>query len=75
MYRKMNELTIMNQGLTDKIYYELDMIRILSKMSGYVIINESEDIGNDKFKLIFEDIEKRCWLISEYVENMEKCTG
>ncbi|OGI00380.1 MAG: hypothetical protein A2287_09270 [Candidatus Melainabacteria bacterium RIFOXYA12_FULL_32_12] len=61
----------MKQNLINKIYYELDMIRLLSKMSCFVIQNEAENIKQDDFQLIFEDIEKRCWQISEFVENIE----
>jgi hypothetical protein len=40
----------------------------MSKLSVFAIQNESKETENDSFELIFEDIEKRCWNISEYVE-------
>jgi hypothetical protein len=58
----------MNQSLTDKIYYELEIIRILSRLSVFAVENESVDAKNYSLKYIFEDIEKRCWVVSEYLE-------
>ncbi|OGI22875.1 MAG: hypothetical protein A2287_10350 [Candidatus Melainabacteria bacterium RIFOXYA12_FULL_32_12] len=58
----------MQQNLTDKIYQELDMIRLLSKMSHFAIQSEAENIDQDSFMLVFEDIEKRCWQVSELIE-------
>jgi hypothetical protein len=62
----------MQQNLTDKIIFELDMIRIMSKLSVFAIQNESKETENDSFELIFEDIEKRCWNISEWFEESIK---
>jgi len=61
----------MQQNLTQKIYQELDMIRLLSRMSGFAIHNEAQNIEQNHFEMIFEDIEKRCWQISEFVEILE----
>jgi len=58
----------MQQNLIDKIYYELDMIRLLSRMSKFVVTNNDEIIKEDGFNLIFKDIENRCWHISEFIE-------
>ncbi|OGI02608.1 MAG: hypothetical protein A2104_10510 [Candidatus Melainabacteria bacterium GWF2_32_7] len=60
----------MQQNLTDKIYQELDMIRLLSKMSCFAIQSEAENIDQDSFMLVFEDIEKRCWQVSELTEKL-----
>jgi hypothetical protein len=60
----------MEENITNEIVQELDMIRILSKMSKCVIINEFENINYSHFKLVFEDIEKRCWNISDLVEKI-----
>lgn len=61
----------MQQNLTDKIICELDMIRTMSRLSIFAIQNESKETENDSLELIFKDIEKRCWNISEYVEKSE----
>ena len=61
----------MQQNLTQKIYQELDMIRLMSRMSGFAIQYEAKNLGQDSFKLVFEDIEKRCWQISEFVEEWD----
>ena len=60
----------MQQNLTGKICQELDMIRILSKLSCCAIQNEAENIEQDSFILVFEDIEERCWQISEFIEKL-----
>ena len=65
----------MQQNLTKKIYDELDMIRLLSRMSGFAIKNEAQNIEQDSFMLVFDDIEKRCWQISEFVEEWENIKG
>lgn len=56
------------ENFKDEIIYELDMIRILSRLSTCAINNDSDDSKNDSLELIFDDIEKRCWKISEYIE-------
>jgi len=60
----------MQQNLTDKIYNELDMIRLLSRISKFVVSSDNEVIKEDSFNLIFKDIENRCWQIAEWVEEM-----
>jgi len=62
----------MQQNLTVKIYNELDMIRLLSRMSKFVVSNDKEIIKEDDFNLIFKDIENRCWQVTEWVEEMDK---
>lgn len=61
----------MQQNLIDKIYCELDMIRITSQMSNLALQNELKNIRANSFELIFQDIEKRCWQISEWVEQLQ----
>lgn len=73
------------ETLRDKIVYELDMIRIMSKMSRNSINDDLEIISNDTDKslceklktieydnieVIFEDIIKRCWKISEFLHEI-----
>jgi hypothetical protein len=61
----------MQQNLTDEIYLELEIIRIMSRLSVFAIENESEDVGETHLRSIFQDIEKRCWNLSECVEKLE----
>jgi hypothetical protein len=61
----------MQQNLIDNTIYELDMIRILSRFSIFSLINDSKEIERGSFELIFEDIEKRCWQISENIEKLQ----
>lgn len=63
---------IMQQNLMHKIYCELDMIRILSRLSICAIQNDSVDSKNDSFEFIFKEIENRCWKISEEVEKLSQ---
>lgn len=60
------------EDLIHEVYCELDMIRILSKLSTYALRNEFEDLKNGSFELIFEDIEKRCNNISELTEKIDR---
>ncbi|OGI01152.1 MAG: hypothetical protein A2Y25_08965 [Candidatus Melainabacteria bacterium GWF2_37_15] len=61
----------MQQNLTDKIYLELDMIRFLSRITRFAITNKTENLQEDSLPLVFDDIEKRCWQISEMVEKLD----
>jgi hypothetical protein len=58
----------MQQNLI-KIQEELDIIRILSRLS--MLASENGSVGSEHFSLIFKDIEERCWKISELVEQNE----
>lgn len=60
----------MQQNLIEKIISELDIIRTMSRLSIFAIKNDSKELENDIFGLIFEDIEKRCWNISEFIEQL-----
>ena len=65
----------MNEKLTDleiKIYEQLDIIRIMSRLSICASIYEAKNLPCDYQRIIFEDIIEHCWNISEYVEEMVK---
>jgi len=64
----------MQQNLIQEIYSELDMVRIMSRMSVFAIETESKEAANDSLKLIFKDIEKRTWNVSEFLEKIENST-
>ena len=59
------------ETLTEKIVLELDMIRTMSKLIVFAIENDSKETETGSIELVFEDIEKRCWNISEFVEKIE----
>ena len=59
------------ETLTEKIILELDMIRTMSRLTVFAIQNDSEETERGSIEGIFEDIEKRCWNISELVEKIE----
>jgi hypothetical protein len=58
------------QDLEIEIYYELDMIRVLSRITGFAAENGINNLDEDSYSLVFKDIEKRCWEISEKVEQL-----
>lgn len=62
------------EDLAMKIYEELDIIRIISNLSGYFIKNNTDNLTeNDfyKFEMLFQDFCKRCDKISQLTEQME----
>lgn len=61
----------MQQNLMENIITELDMIRIMTRLCVFAIQNDSKETERGSLEFIFEDIEKRCWNISEYVEKSE----
>ena len=54
-----------------EIYYKLDMIRLLSRMSAFAMKNDEKNLGADSIELIFKEIEGKCWQISELAEKLE----
>lgn len=62
----------MKQNLINEIYVELEIIRILSRLSKFAAENESECAESHYLKYIFSDIEKRCWNITENIEKIER---
>ncbi len=61
----------MQQNLIQEIYNELDMLRVLSKLANYALINDAKDINEDCYILTFKDIENRYWRITELLELLE----
>ncbi len=60
----------MQDELINKIYYQLDMFRILSKLCIFAIKNDSDNINYNDYMLIFQYIEDKSWLVSEWVEKL-----
>ncbi len=61
----------MQQNLIDEIYDELGMIRVLSKLASYAMINNAKNIRKECYILVFEDMEKRYWHITKLIEKLE----
>lgn len=57
------------QELQIEIYYELDMIRLLSKLSEFAIMNDA-DIEIDTYTALFWDMRQRSNRISERIEDL-----
>ena len=61
----------MQQNLTEEIILELDMIRIMSRLSLDALNNDISLTETGSMQLILEDIIKRAWNISELFEKVE----
>ena len=57
------------QDLAIEIYYELDMIRLISRLSDFAITNDA-GIDIDTYAVLFWDLRKRSDQIAEMVEKL-----
>lgn len=63
---------MMQQNLMiDKIYSEIDMIRMMAVLFEFAIVNDFNNTKSDSFSYIFKDIESRCFNIAKYLDEME----
>ncbi len=58
------------QDLIIEINYELDMLKLVSKLADFAVINGIR-IGIDTYTVIFWDIQKRANRIAEMVRKLE----
>ncbi|OGI01939.1 MAG: hypothetical protein A2Y25_02935 [Candidatus Melainabacteria bacterium GWF2_37_15] len=59
------------QDLAIEIYYHLDMIRLIARLSDFAIMNDAK-IDIDTYAVLFWDLQKRSNQISEMVEKLVK---
>lgn len=60
------------EDLAIEIYYEMDMLRMLSKLIEFAIKNDAGDLELEDLALIFRDIHKRSDQISELTERLAR---